>query len=363
MKKYYGSLYHSDLYRLKTLTRSESLIYCVLISHGGKDRKIKLSQGKIAGFAGVSLSSAKRALKKFERNHWIVSRDYFQIKLYLLTIAENEPEQGLDPAIGQIDDPAIGQSNDPHVLSYKNNINSITCMDTNWSIDSLLDSAITKEEIIFVRLFQRWSACGVSLWSTPQNKNPLQIWREIAIKTSDLLDHVLEIKIIDSWLLMHRADKTGKHWRKSSWIKGVSNWLDRQVKQGSRTTPNRLSARQKGFYDYSISEFLVPDVPDFDLENYRRKRELQTDAQVTDRNLDDSLDPALIADPDCKKYVDYLTDSGRFSVSLNWMQIFDRARAAHGNLTAGQFDSLNNTYPILKALHKSLLIEIQHNWR
>ena len=361
MVDYYGSLYHSDIFRMKSLTRAECLIYATLIAQGGKDRKIKLSQGKIAAFAGVSLASCKRALKKFEQCKWISSKDYFQIKIYLLSVADFSIGHSDAPEQDHLDAPEQAQDHDPHVLNYKNNINSITCTGNNWSIDSLLADAITKEEVIFVRLFERWSSCSKSNWSTPNNHNPLLIWRNIAPLTADILNHVLELKIVDSWLLLHRADQTGKHWRSQAWIKGLKNWMERQVKQGTRTTPNRLSARQKGFYDYSISEFVIPDLPDFDLDEYRRKRELQTESQCTDKDL--ALTADNVTDPILKQYINYVTDHGRFNPSVNWMQIVDRCRGRFTSLTHDQLDSLHQSCPLLQSVHNSLMIELKYNWR
>ena len=43
-KLFYGSLYHGDQQRLIGLSRSEILVYTVMISHGGRDRVLKLAQ-------------------------------------------------------------------------------------------------------------------------------------------------------------------------------------------------------------------------------------------------------------------------------------------------------------------------------
>ena len=85
-KLFYGSLYHGDQQRLIGLSRSEILVYTVMISHGGRDRVLKLAQKRIATLAGVSLGSCKRALTKFKKLKWLEVSDFYQIKKYKIFI-------------------------------------------------------------------------------------------------------------------------------------------------------------------------------------------------------------------------------------------------------------------------------------
>ena len=379
--KYYGSLFHSDLFRMRVMTRSELLIYSALVTHGGKKREVRYSQQKIADLAGVSLGSCKRALRKFERMDWIKSASFYQIKVYSISIAE--VDQSLDPGIDQSLDPGIGQSNDPpsnkevahsndlgidhsndpgidqsldpHVTKNNKEEQSLHVSSKDWSLDSLLESAVTKDEILFVKLFTRWSQCSKSNWSTYLNACPLSIYRDIRKATRDLLNHSLEIKIIDSWLLMHSADRTGKHWRSKSWIKGMENWFKRQVDQGARTDINRLSARQKGFYDYSVTEMLIPEPPqtELNLDEYRKKRVAEEEEQAARDKK--SLDPDLFTAISIRDYISFISNGGAFSLGNHWGNIIARCVLRVHSLDESELQEIAIHYPEVDSVHRMII--------
>jgi hypothetical protein len=373
----YGSLFHSDLFRMKSMTRSEILIYTTLVTHGGKNRQVTYPQQKIADLAGVSLGSCKRALRKFEKLEWLSSKVYYQIKKYTISIAEidhsSEPlkDQSSDLDIdhdydlGQIDDPDqsnelpkaqssesdIDHLNDPHVIENKRDIKTLHVSDKDWSFESLVSDAITKDEVLFGQLFTRWSKCSKSNWSTPRNENPLVVYRRIRKETQDLLIHWLEIKIIDSWLLMQRDDLTGRHWRSSSWMHGMRNWFKRQVTQGSRTDTNRLSARQKQYYEYSVQEMLIPETPqtELNLDEYRKKRKAEEDSVVFL-----SLDASKCTNDLQRQYIRYISNDGSFGVDQHWGNIVARAVLRYESLTSSDATELAQYYPQLGYVHQSI---------
>ena len=358
--KYYGALFHADLYRMKCLTRTELLIYSTLIAHGGKDRLIKLPQGRIAELAGVSLGSCKRALKKFDRLKWIESRSYYQIKSYQISIADMDHSLDLDhscdPGVDQAVDLSLDHLDDPHVTNSNKELTNSSCpSDRNWTLNSLLSSAITKEEILFVQLFGRWSKCSKSNWATPMNANPLTVYRQIRSRTQGMLNHSFELRIIDSWLLMHRADRTGKHWRSQSWIKRMESWFTVQVKQGSRSDIKRLSARQKGFFDYSITEMLIPDPPpaELNLEEYRQRKRAEEEAEAAE-DLQ-SLDPALCTMETCREYIRYISNWGSFTTGRHWGNIIARAVIRLPVLQDDEIQHIAEHYPDIGGIHRSII--------
>ena len=365
MAHYYGSLFHGDIHRIKTLTRSEIMIYSVMVAHGGKKRTVKMSQGKIAAFAGVSLGSCKRALRKFQKLGWIEARSYYQIKMYVLTLQEvdhshdlgqsNDLGQSHEPCMDQSHEPVEDQHDDLHVISSNKEEHNITCTDKDnsldWSTDSMMRDALTSEEVIFVQLYTRWSNCKTCRWIS--KTNPLLIYRKTASAVKGLLNNTLELKVIDSWLLMQREDKTGKHWRGSSWQRGLNSWFKRQVDQGSRSNVNTLSKRQRGFFDYSVSEMAIPEVPDtsLDLDEYRRKKERQEQEQ-------ERIDANLCQTERGKTIINWVTEDGKLTVERDNEKIIARLWAAYPRMTAEDKEDISENID----LFNRILWQLDGDW-
>lgn len=358
MTKYYGSLFHSDLHRLKMLTRSEMIVYSTLIAHGGKKRTLKLSQSKIAKLAGVSLGSTKRALSKFEKMQWIESRTYFQIKSYVVTLADdldqssdldqsNDLGHSSDPYLDHSLEPSLDHSLEPHVINSKKEEQLNTCTNgkNEWSIDSLLKDANTQDEILFVRLFQRWSLCSKSNWSTPNNSDPLMHYKKIKEGLNGYLNLSLELKLIDSWLLMQRTDQSNKHWRSVQWIRRLENWLQSQLVQGARSTIKdaRISNRQRGFYDYSISELYIPTYPP-------EVEAPKVEAPVEATKEESAIDTSILQLEESIQYVELVTGHGKLDLDKNWLKVVENVKRHFFDLSKQSINDLNQI-DLFKNLH------------
>ena len=260
---FYGSLFHVDQSRLVQLSRSQILVYSAIISHGGKNRTFTGSQSKLAKIAGVSVGSVKRSLKHFEQQGWLASSEYYQVKKYTL----NRPE--IDQSLG----PSLDHSLD---LPSKDTVDHSLDLPLDHSLDLPLDQSLephvtknnkeeqnsfhdmtptTSEQKIFLSFFKRWQT--------------LQGWKaELTIGDFERLlnkatnfDFVLEIKIIDSWLLKEYNSKSGRCW-KQGWFDALIRWFDRQNEQGPRHQI-KLSKVQRYFLDFAVTEDEQPTPPIF----------------------------------------------------------------------------------------------------
>ena len=240
---FYGQLFHVDHQRLTQLSRSQMLTYTALISHGGKDRTFTGSQSKLANIANVSLGSVKRALKHFEEQGWMTTTDFYQVKKY--TLNRPDIDQSLDLPLDHSLDLPLDQSLEPHVTkNNKEEQNSFHDM-----------TPTTSEQKIFLSFFKRWQT--------------LQGWKaELTIGDFERLlnkatnfDFVLEIKIIDSWLLKEYNSKSGRCW-KQGWFDCLIRWFDRQNEQGPRHQI-KLSKVQRYFLDFAVTEDEQPTPPIF----------------------------------------------------------------------------------------------------
>ena len=338
-KLFYGSLYHGDQQRLIGLSRSEILVYTVMISHGGRDRVLKLAQKRIATLAGVSLGSCKRALTKFKKLKWLEVSDFYQIKQYKILLNFQEVDHSYDlpkdsrvdhsygPSLDHSYGPSLDHSDDPHVLTNKKEENQFTCKQENkiFDFDSLLSEAKTKDEIIFVRLYHRWSNCKIAKWTTKENQNPLLIWRNIKEDSDPHLQLSLELQIIDSWLLMKRVDQMIKVWRFANWIRGLSSWLKRQADQGARSNISKLSRRQKDFFDYAITEHSIPEPPSLEAPTCKASEasEVKASEVIEDNVVYPPFNESLLS-KDANLYLEFILDGGRLNTDHNWSEISDR---------------------------------------
>tara|TARA_B100000287_G_C20577330_1_gene758929 strand:+ start:57 stop:1163 length:1107 start_codon:yes stop_codon:yes gene_type:complete len=363
-KLYYGSLYHGDQERLIALSRSEILVYTSLISHGGRDRILKLSQKKIASISGVSIGSCKRALSKFKKLKWLEVSDFYQIKQYKILMnfqqvdhsydlpKESRVDHSYDPTIDHSCDPPIDHLDDPHVLNYKKEENQLTCK--NWNFDSLISAAKTKDEIIFVRLYDRWNNCKIAKWCTKENQNPLLIWRKIKEDCDPHLQLSLELQIIDSWLLMKRVDQTIKVWRFANWTRGLNDWLKRQADQGARSSIARLSKRQKDFFDYAITEHETLEPPSLEVEGIIIP---STSEVIADNVVYPPFNKNLLSN-DANLYLEFLLDGGRLNTDHNWAEVSDRFWTRPlSDLPEDIQEEVLQKIPELKHLH------LVHKWR
>ena len=181
------------------------------------------------------------------------------------------------------------------------------------------------------------------------------IYKSKAKATRGLLVHSLELQIIDSWLLMQRADQTGKHWRSSSWINGITNWFDRQLKQGSRTDIKRLSKRQKQYFSYCVQEMVVPAAPDYDLTAYIQKQKKQQEDGDEIRRL---MNYANHTESCVVAYLKYITEHNKLDVDVDWSKIVEHCKVQFETLTPDEVDAVERAVPVLRSVHFC----IKNNW-
>ena len=260
---FYGNLFNGDFDRLKDLTRSEILVYTYLISYGGKDRAVARSHSKIAKAAGVSVGSLKRAIKKFEDLGWLSSSEFYQVKKYQISKPDvdlgqhdgldlgqhnelpNKKKVGqhVDIPLGQHDDLPIDQYHDLHVKENikENNIYHV--------------HETTNDEKVFLNLLKRWNS--LLDWNIKESANLLAEYRKMKLKYK-VLDFELEIKVIDSWLLMQHYNKTERAW-KNNFMGRIDFWFKKQVEQGARSKAV-LSRRQQAYFQFAVTADCIPEI-------------------------------------------------------------------------------------------------------
>jgi hypothetical protein len=235
---YWGKMTVLDLGRLVQCTRAEILVYTALIIHSDNQRECKISHNKLKMITGASVSTVKRAIKKFEKRAWLEKSIYFQIRKYTLTLTEeldhsDDPVHLDDP--GHSDELTVGHSDGP--LTEKKQRKTTTTI-----------HPADNEEIIFAKLFARWSTSPDANWTSEEH--PLVVYRRLKSITNRGVNRQLELQIIDSWLLLQRADKTGRVWTRNYWVRGLERWF---MGASPRHSAARLPRRQKWFFEYAVT--------------------------------------------------------------------------------------------------------------
>lgn len=261
---FYGNLYNQDQQRLLELTRSEIMVYCYLVSFGGKDRAVAASHKRIAEGSGVSVGSVKRALKKFEDLNWVSCAEYYQVKRYTLHRPESndhqeEPKNDLevgqhsdlpenktvdhsgDLGVGQHVDLGVDHSVDLHVIDKEKK-------------DKIYLHDMTADEKIFLNLLERWK--NLAGWKIKESAKLLGDFRAMK-KKYEALHFSLELRMIDAWLLKQHFTNSSRVW-KYNFMGRIEGWFKRQVEQGARTTAV-LSTEMKNYFRFAVSEDQIPD--------------------------------------------------------------------------------------------------------
>ena len=349
-KLYWGKLTVLDLGRLTQCTRAEILVYTALIVHSDSQRECKISHNRLKMMTGVSVASVKRAIKKFEKRQWLKKSIYFQIRKYTLTMFEelaHSDELGQSCELAHSDEPSLAHSNEPQTEQKQKETTTLIHPKDN-------------EEIIFAKLFARWSASPDANWSS--DEHPLVIYRRLKTITNRGVNRALELQIIDSWLLLQRADKTGRVWTRNYWVRGIERWF---ISASPRQTAARLPRRQKHFHQYAVSVdgvTLEPtaNVVDLSEPDYSEMvvnavtAAVAAEPVIAGELIEDHLDVAAAKPETVSEAVDdylkHITSDGALSFDANWGDVVNRVLASPPQLTSSQLDELFTIEPTLAHL-------------
>jgi len=262
---FYGQLFHVDHQRLTQLSRSQMLTYTALISHGGKDRTFTGSQSKLANIANVSLGSVKRALKHFEEQGWMTTTDFYQVKKYTLNRPDidqsldlpldhsldlpsnNTVDHSCEPPLDHSLEPSMDHSCDLHVIKNKKEYNSFH------------DMTAPTTKSTFQNFLQRWT----DLQGWKMDRPMEDVWR--LFSETPNVNHELEIKVVDSWLMVQYHLQNGRCWS-FGWFERLSTWFKRENEVGGRQGLN-LNPQQRYFLNFAVTETTIPTPPVFETES------------------------------------------------------------------------------------------------
>ena len=279
----YGIIYKSDIKALNSSTASEALVYMTYILHASKDNRTAFpSYTTIQNLTGLSRSSVLRAVRKLQDKGLLTKYAMTPtgVNIYKLLGVITDTPVNTDTRITDdtrsTDDTPPSVNDDTSPVSQMTPITSKVTEKNN----NCLKLANTKDEKLFMLLWQKWNKNPLCLWDSDSPLKEYKLMRDsiLALWKANKIqkDLIYEIQIVDIYLMQSEESITGgkeytghaRLWAGPKWISGIEKWL-------SSATPSYLNSQRKAY---------IPRCIKLEIEEQKEAQPAQPAQQQSDSN-------------------------------------------------------------------------------